>query len=55
MASGGGGGTKFPWRILLIGLGYLFLAKAIPQLQPANIAHSLQTFAQTLQAGQSGG
>jgi hypothetical protein len=55
MASGGGGGGKIPWKLILILAAYAFLAYAVPQFRPANIAHSLQIFAQTVQAGQSGG
>lgn len=58
MASGGGGGggkAKFPWKLLIIGIIYLFLAKSIPTLAPANIAHSLSVFMQQVSASQGGG
>jgi len=56
MASGGGGGSgKIPWKLIIILVVYAFFAYAVPQFRPANIAHSIQIFAQTVQAGQSGG
>jgi len=55
MASGGGGGGKIPWKLIMILVVYAFIAYSVPQFRPANIAHSLVIFAQTVQAGQSGG
>ena len=53
--SGGGGGGKVPWKLIMWIAIYVFLAYSIPALRPANIAQSLATFAHGIQAGQSGG
>jgi hypothetical protein len=54
-SGGGGGGGKIPWKLIIIIAIYLFMARSVPALRPANIAHALAVFAAGVQAGQQGG